>query len=196
MKKTLTMIALLLLCGLPVVAQQGAKAGSASGVTSVYTDLSGSNCKTMKLNEQEGWSIVRCLGVGGYKLLVADADARQSITVVTPDNKEHELSYWQTITVRFSTLGDKAEWRVKKQGGKLIPIALIVRVNAAASDDGEPAKSYLAVAKITQQATCVTDRIEPGANANEQARRAADASATKPCRQDVDTRVSFQMNRR
>lgn len=193
MKKTLMMIALVLLCSLPAVAQQGAKADA---VTSVYTDISGRGCKPGKSNGPEGWAVMKCPGVGGYKLLVEDADARMSITMVTPNNKEHELSYWRTITVRFSSLGDKAEWRVKKVGGKTIPIALIVRVNASASDDGEPAKSYLAVAKVTPQSICVTDRIEPGANQNEQARRAADDSATKPCRESPEARASFPLNRR
>jgi hypothetical protein len=37
------------------------------------------------------------------------------------------------------------------------------------------------VTKITEQAICVTDRIDPVPNANEKAREAADASAGKPC---------------
>ena len=41
--------------------------------------------------------------------------------------------------------------------------------------------SYLAVTKITPTEICVTDKILSGANANEDARRAADTAATKPC---------------
>jgi hypothetical protein len=37
------------------------------------------------------------------------------------------------------------------------------------------------VAKITPTEICVTDKISPGAKANEDARRAADAASTKPC---------------
>jgi hypothetical protein len=41
--------------------------------------------------------------------------------------------------------------------------------------------SYLAFAKITSNEICVTDKISPGPKANEDARRAADAAASKPC---------------
>jgi hypothetical protein len=59
---------------------------------------------------------------------------------------------------------------------------LIVRVNASENqEDPNKKSSYLAVAKITPQQVCVTDKIAPGATANEEARRAADASSSKPC---------------
>jgi hypothetical protein len=83
------------------------------------------------------------------------------------------------ITQAFSSLGAKAEWRVI--GSK--PVGLIVRVKAFEQDDpGAPKrKSYLAVAKITPQEICVTDKIDSSANANQEARRRADAAMTKPC---------------
>jgi hypothetical protein len=65
---------------------------------------------------------------------------------------------------------------------KLVPVALIIRYNA--NDDPEsPNKqsSYLAVTKITTTEICVTDKIMPGAKANEDARSAADTAANKPC---------------
>jgi hypothetical protein len=79
-------------------------------------------------------------------------------------------------------VGPKAEWRLVTQNRKLVPVALIVRYNAS-EDPESPNKitSYLAVAKITQIEICVTDKISPGPNANEDARRAADAASTKPC---------------
>jgi hypothetical protein len=59
---------------------------------------------------------------------------------------------------------------------------LIVRFNAS-EDPEQPDKltSYLAVSKITSDAVCVTAKIQPGASANENARRAADEAAAKPC---------------
>ncbi|HEX8423312.1 MAG TPA: hypothetical protein VF634_07870, partial [Pyrinomonadaceae bacterium] len=121
-------------------------------------------------------------GVGGYKLLVSEDDARMSVTVVDPRGKEHPLEYWNVISSGFSSLGDKAEWRIKKQRGRVNPFALIVRVNASENpEDASKKTSYLAVAKITPQQICVTDKIAPSATANEEARRAADASASKPC---------------
>ena len=70
------------------------------------------------------------------------------------------------------------------QKGKRAPVALIIRYNAS-EDPEQPNKlsSYLAVSKITPTEICVTDKISPGPKANDDARRAADSAATKPCLQ-------------
>ena len=62
------------------------------------------------------------------------------------------------------------------------PIGLILRYNAS-EDPEHPDRttSYLVVAKITRNEICVTDKIAPGANANADARRAADTATNKPC---------------
>lgn len=149
---------------------------------SVYSDLSESKCKTLEVDKETGSSTQRCLGIAGYKLLVLDDDARQSITVVTPDGKNHPLDFWQVITGAFSSVGNKAEWRVTRSRGKVSPVALIVRVNAS-EDVEHPNRltSYLAVVKVTPEEICVTHKIPPGAKANETARRAADSSGTAAC---------------
>lgn len=155
---------------------------SAPSVESVYTDLSATHCKTISVDKESGSSVQRCTGVGGYSLLVEDDDARQSVTVLTPGGKRHQLSYWQVITTAFSTVGDKAEWRVQRKGGKVRPLALIVRVYANENPESPNERtSYLAVAKITAGKICVTEKVKGGPTANEEARRAADASADKPC---------------
>ena len=157
--------------------------GAKSEITSIYTDLSGNQCKTIKEDEETGSSVQECPGVGGLHLLVANDDARMSISVVSPDNKEHALDYWNIITRSFSSLGEKAEWRVVKRKGKITPIALIVRVDSFEQRNLDSPKktSYLAVAKITPEEMCVTDKISPAVDANERARRAADNSANKAC---------------
>jgi hypothetical protein len=154
---------------------------AADRIDSVYTDIAGSTCATLAVDEEVGASTQRCPGIAGYALLVEDDDARMSITVVAPNGEQRPLDFWQVVTMAFSTLGEKAEWRVKRQNGELVPIALIVRVNANEGDDPAVTTSYLAVAKITPQAACVTDRIAPAADMNLQARVAADAAAEKPC---------------
>jgi hypothetical protein len=155
---------------------------SATSIDSIYTNLSSTHCKTIKVEKETGSSVQKCPGVAGYSLLVEDDDARQSVTVLTPDGKPHPLNYWQVITTAFSTVGEKAEWRVERKGGRVRPIALIVRVYANENPDSPNERtSYLAVAKITAEKICVTERVKGGATANEAARRAADASANKPC---------------
>ena len=151
--------------------------------SSVYTPLAEKQCKTIKGPDREtGDYEGRCRGVAGYTLIVTEGDLRQNVTVVTPKGAKHSLDLWEVISGGFSSVGARAEWRMAKQDGKSKPVALIIRYNA--SDDPEsPNKqsSYLAVTKITATEICVTDKIMPGAKANEEARTAADAAANKPC---------------
>lgn len=158
-------------CALPLLAHVHA-------AESVYTDLAPARCKTIETHEESAGSVQKCPGVAGYELLVEDDDLRQSVTVVSPDGKKHPLNYWQVITSAFSSLGEKAEWRVEKKGDKVQPFALIVRVNASENPEAPERKtSYLAVTKITAAMVCVTAKVKT----NEEARAAADASADKPC---------------
>jgi len=150
----------------------------AAPVTSVYTSLS--NCKVVKTGQD--WSVSACRGVGGYNLQLEYGDARESITVFSPDRQKHELELWHVVSGGFSSVGKKAEWRVTRKGNTVVPHALIVRFNASENpEDSSKVTSYLVVAKITPQKICVTDKIAPSATANEEARRAADAAADKPC---------------
>jgi hypothetical protein len=158
-------------------------AGTAAAQTneSRYTSLEEKQCrkiKTPEVGDYEG----RCRGVAGYALLVTEGDLRQNITVITPKGAKHSLDLWDVISSGFSSVGPKAEWRMARQNGKLSPVALIIRYNAS-EDPEHPEKrsSYLAVSKITATEICVTDKILPGPKANEDARRAADTAATKPC---------------
>ena len=155
-------------------------------VQSLYTDLDAKKCRTIESTSEEGGSYVgKCPGVGGFSLIVTEGDLRQNITVVTPKKAEHSLELWTVVSSAFSSLGPKAEWRVVKQKNKTTPVALIVRYNAS-EDPEHPDKttSYLVVTKITSKEICVTDRIKPGAKANEEARLLADEEATKPCLKD------------
>lgn len=170
LKRTLSAL-FMLCCALPLFAYVPA-------ADSVYTDMAAARCKTIETHEESAGSVQKCPGVAGYELLVEDDDSRQSVTVVSPDGKKHPLKYWQVITTGFSSLGEKAEWRVEKKGGKVHPFALIARVNASENPENPDQKtSYLAVAKITNAEVCVTDKVKT----NEEARAAADASAGKPC---------------
>jgi hypothetical protein len=150
---------------------------------SVYTSLGEKQCRTIKTAEagDDGYE-GRCRGVAGYTLLLSEGDLRQNITVITPKGAKHSLDLWDVISGGFSSLGPKAEWRMTTRNGKPVPVALIVRYNAN-EDPEAPTKqnSYLAVSKITATEICVTDKILPGPEANEDARRAADTAATKPC---------------
>ncbi|HEX5604258.1 MAG TPA: hypothetical protein VFX63_16980 [Pyrinomonadaceae bacterium] len=164
-------ISLLIGCAIAISAQTN---------RSVYTPLGDKECKTIKSAEagDEGYE-ARCRGTAGYTLLLSEGDLRQNITVITPQGKQHSLDLWTVISGGFSSLGPKAEWRLDKASA---PVALILRYNASENPDKpEKLTSYLAVAKITPTEICVTEKISPGVTANEDARRAADASSTKSC---------------
>lgn len=127
-----------------------------------------------------------CPGIAGYRLLVLDDDSRQSVTVVDPTRKKHELNLWDVITGAFSSVGEKAEWRVVKKGRRAVPFALIIRVVANENVENPTDKrSYLSVTKISSDSICVTHKINPGPNANEAARKAADEAAITPCLKEI-----------
>ena len=161
----------------------GAITAAGQSNQSVYTSLGEKQCRTIKTAEagDDGYE-GRCRGVAGYTLLLSEGDLRQNITVITPKGAKHSLDLWDVISGGFSSLGPKAEWRMTTRNGKPVPVALIVRYNAN-EDPEAPTKqnSYLAVSKITATEICITDKILPGPKANEDARRAADTAATKPC---------------
>lgn len=153
------------------------------GNRSVYTSLDEKHCRQTDMSTLEtGDYEARCPGVAGYRLIVAEGDLRQNITVVTPKGAEHSLQLYEIISSGFSSVGPRAEWRMAQKGKKSVPVALIVRFNAS-EDPENPDKqtSYLVVSKITPDEICVTDKILPGPRANVEARRAADIAVTKPC---------------
>jgi hypothetical protein len=150
--------------------------------TSAYTDLDRKFCRTLLLRdaeliEYEG----RCSGLGGYKLLVTQEDTSHDLSVVTPKGEKNSLNLWNPASQASSSLGPKAEWRLKTEAGKSTPVALIVRYNFAETNSPNKKASFLVVVKITPKEICVTDKINSGSNANEEARRSADMSATQPC---------------
>ena len=163
-------LSLLFVCAITTAAQTN---------RSVYTSIGDKHCRTLKSHEagDDGYE-ARCRGTAGYTLLLSEGDLRQNITVITPKGTKHSLDLWSVVSGGFSSVGPKAEWRLKAS----VPVALILRYNAN-EDPEKPDKqtSYLAVTKITPTEICVTEKISPGPTANEDARRAADASSTKSC---------------
>ncbi|HEX8708360.1 MAG TPA: hypothetical protein VF723_08980 [Pyrinomonadaceae bacterium] len=160
-----------------------AATASAQAIQSVYTDSRGKQCRTLERDDDAaGYLLQQCPGVAGYKVQVMSGDDRQNIIVVKPDGSKHELNFGQIGGGGFSDVGAKVEWRVARQRGRLVPIALIVRFNIS-EDSSNPQKitSYLTVTKITPRKICLIDTVHPGPNANEEARRLADGSASKPC---------------
>lgn len=146
---------------------------------SVYTDLSDTKCKTLESNPDEGGSYLgECKGIGGYKLQVIEGDLRQTVNVIAPGGKKFELHLWSHFG-GFSSVGPKAEWRLK---GKM-PVALIIRFNVSENPEDSPKiTSYLLVSKIGPEETCVTAVVKPGKRQNLEARELAAEALDRVCK--------------
>jgi hypothetical protein len=163
-----TILSFLLVCAAGVAAQE-----------SVYTSLAEKQCKTLELKEDEAYSRGSCAGVGGYKLEVVESDLRQTVDVVAPNGKKSPLDFQGNVSAMFSAVGQKAEWRARQ--GK--PYALIVRFNVSENPDDTTKKtSYLVVAKISPEGSCITGVVNPSATANADAQRLADEAPNKSCK--------------
>ncbi|GAB2876154.1 hypothetical protein GCM10027277_51940 [Pseudoduganella ginsengisoli] len=147
-----------------------------STISSAYTGIASKACVRRIDDAVTGARTSDCPGVHGFRLQVLEDDERSSVSVVTPDGRVLPLNYWDVVTRGFSTLGTRAEWRIAKAGGKAVPVALIVRVNAVDQSDPEHPKRVplLAVARIARDAACVVRTVDARApDANEQARQVA-----------------------
>jgi hypothetical protein len=147
--------------------------------TSLYTNLNDTKCKTLEIDEEGGGSYRGdCGGVAGYKLHVIEDDLRQTIDIISPDGKTHELQFWNFFG-GFSTVGSRAEWRINTKK----PIALIVRLDVSEDpEDSSTRTSYLIVSKITEDKICVIDILRPSTTQNIDARHLADRSHALPCK--------------
>lgn len=166
----------------------GTTSAQTSKIASIYTNLNTKICKTLEQSDEgTGSYLGECPGFDKYKLQVSEGDIRQSINIVAPNKKIFELDLIGNVSTAFSSVGEKAEWRVVRNGKTVTPIALIIRYNASENqEDSTQLTSYLVVAKITKNEICVTDVVKPTANANAEARKLADASAEKPCKSNED----------
>lgn len=147
-------------------------------VESVYTSLGEKECKLIEGSEDYVSAEVECPGIAGYKLIIGDYDSRQTIYVVFPDGSKSNLKFNSVVSIAFSEVGEKAEWRVVRKDGKLRPVALIVRYIYGLDPDKF---SHLVVSKITNDSACVTGIVKEVKDQNVRARELADSSMNKPC---------------
>jgi len=160
-------------------------AQSKPAIESIYTALDSKSCrKKIDKNDPNETPYQVCPGVAGYTLIVRLVEAgRQSIDVVNSAQRVFPLDFQEVVTRHMSNLEGKAEWRVTRKNGKQVPIALIVRVQVR-EDNDNPEKvtgSYFAVAKITRNKVCVTDRILAGTQSEAEVRSAADSAQQRQC---------------
>ncbi|MGF6189295.1 hypothetical protein [Serratia sp. 2723] len=149
-------------------------------VTSVYTPLSGATCQQRTLEAETGSTAELCPGVAKYQLDSLYDDNRMSLTVITPDQKNHPLNLWDLLPSGSSSLVGSAEWRMKKE----MPIAFIVRFNTSDQSDLDNPVTlpHLLVSKITSSQICVIEIIDASQKEAEKiAANMADNAVNKPC---------------
>ena len=130
----------------------------AAAATSLYTDLYGKACKTLETDKGSGAATRLCKGVGGYSLMVHEANAQTSIDIVTPASAVYPLEFWEVVTPGLSSVGRKAEWRMENRGGKLVPTALLVRLDTASEETSGPRikpGGIITASRIMRDGACV-----------------------------------------
>ncbi|MDM5179270.1 hypothetical protein PO883_18930 [Massilia sp. DJPM01] len=170
-----------------LAASLSAGACARTNLSSVYTDIAGKACKKSVDDKTSGAYTLTCPGVGDYRLRILDDDGRNSIDVVSPDARIVALNYWDVVTQGFSTLGNKAEWRVARIGEKTFPVALIVRLTLMDQSDPERPKRrpVLVVAQIGKHTACVVKVVDATSGAANAAARAAADGQAQACLKSV-----------
>src|SRR2546429_3058080 len=100
---------------------------SADSITSVYSSLSG--CKLVKTGHD--WSTSACVGVGGYNLRLEYGDARESITIISPNGRKHPLNLWQVISGGFFMGGKKDGGGGGRRDGKTVALVLLISFDSS-----------------------------------------------------------------
>lgn len=157
----------------------------AASITSQRSSLAEGDCRkaTDPADPNETPYFI-CPGFSGYTLNVRQVESgRTSLEVTNPDGKTFPLNYQDVITESMFAVDNQAEWRIAIENGKPTPVALMANVQAH-EDAADPAKvthTYIAIAKITPQMVCVTDKFIQQAQPEDAILRAADSARNRPC---------------
>jgi hypothetical protein len=183
---TFALAALAAGCSAASTDDESSTEGAVTSNTSAYTDLGpiDQHCRLIdKAGANNGdWSNWDCAGMGGYTLRAEYGDGRENVVVKTPGGTEQDLEVWSQLPA-FGHLGPKAEWRgTFASPGQVKPSALIFRYFQADPETGKDDKSYLLVARLTENAACVYATVDgTQAGANEKARAEADRAGSVRC---------------
>jgi hypothetical protein len=154
---------------------------SGDAFSSEYTSLTQPFCKTQSVQVEGANSQQVCPGVHGFRLLLLDSDGRMSVTVVSPKGTRYPLDFWDKVTPHFSSVGKRAEWRIREQGAQTTPVAIILPLEISEDAETAAVTSYLVVARIDPGKTCVVGKFKNDAGSRIEARNAADSAAKMNC---------------
>jgi hypothetical protein len=155
---------------------------------SEYTDVDLDKCTVVQSDDfGSTWA---CNGYKGIPVMVAEGDLRMMVSYGLTSTTEKAAE--QTLPP-FNSLGPKIEWRLSNQSGGYKPFATILRYYVQ-REEGENEGQVLVVTKIEPGATCQIAWIDAlaNSNANELARKAADAAADFDCADDPEIVGKFE----
>lgn len=146
---------------------------AAAAATSSYTSLDLDGCELVEAAPPQGpgaWARMRCEGLPGYPVWVADDDGRMSLDY----GPAKAPGRWESFAA-FNRVHDVVEWRIGEDGA---PFATIHRWFVA----GEGAeRQVLVVSTVASEASpqsCVVGIVDTShGGSNERARELADAEA-------------------
>lgn len=156
----------------------------AAAAVSRYSDLYGHGCKVIERDRASGATTRRCPGVAGYSLLVHEASGQTSVDILTPQRRLYPLEYWEVVTPGYARVGRKAEWRLETRRGKLVPVALLVRLNTISPRTEGPriaAGGMITAARIAGDGACVVYQGNGALPAADATARAAAADPRRKC---------------
>ena len=163
----------------------GAPANDSDAAELISTSIDRASCtEQIDFSDPNETPYLECPGVSGYSLMVKQVGSgRTSISVLTPDKQEFPLDFDRVISTAMADLESTAQWQVTTSGGSEDPIALIasVRVREDLDEPDNVTATYAAVAKITPDQICVTDRIEKLASSEQAIATAAAEAIRKSC---------------
>jgi hypothetical protein len=158
--------------------------GHLHAATSMYSELYGKTCRIVELDKASGASTRRCAGVAGFSLLVHEANAQTSVDIVTPQREVYPLEYWEVVTPGLARVGRKAEWRVEQRDGRMVPTALLVRLdtsNLGAHGPRLAAGAIITAARIESDGACVVYQGNAAPRSADAMARAAAADRRSKC---------------
>ena len=162
---------------------------NAQTIGSQYSSTAPKDCRMIgKPSELDGSTTRLCPGIAGLKVLIAEDDLRETVSVGKTRTQAENEPAAQVWFGPFNSSHNTVEWRMA--GSK--PFAIIQRWLIADNADRDAKdrprdKAMLAVTRLPPGAVCHVAYVDVAANpnANELARQAADAAARDfKCGQD------------
>ena len=99
----------------------------AANFDSSYTSIAEKDCKLIASSEHE--SSQSCQKFGMIEVSIGELNSRQSL-FLQRNGKDYPLDFWDNVTMNFSTLGKRIEWRYTKGNPNDI-VGMIVRLNVS-----------------------------------------------------------------